>query len=260
MGATLEVQGLAVARSGGDSVLESVSFSLPPGEVLAVVGASGGGKSTLLRALVGLLPEGWTCEGAARLGDVQLVGRAADAWAELRGRRIGFVFQEPQRALLPTRRVVDQVGLAFRGRPKAARRAQACAALERVGFADAATRGRAFPHELSGGERQRVLLAMALAQSPELILADEPTAHLDPVHQAHALDVLRAEVRERGASLLLVGHDLGLVAQIADRVLVLRGGQIVESGSMKDILHNPGHPYTHELLAAVPRPPKDPTP
>lgn len=249
MGA-LVLDGVAVTRPRGPAVLEGVSLTVDPGQVLAVLGESGCGKTTLLRALIGLLPAGWRAEGAAQLGDTALFELDEAGWCAARGRRIGFVFQEPGQALDPTRTALAQVEIALTGRPRAERRAAAVRALGRAGFEAPEQKGHAYPHELSGGQRQRVVLARALALGPELVLADEPTAHLDPALEAAVLERLRAEAESRAAKVVLVTHDLAVARRASHRVLVLYAGRVAELGPTARVLARPRHPYTAALLAA----------
>ncbi len=255
----LQVQGLCVElqdKQGMLPLVQDVSLHVAPGEVVALVGESGCGKSTLLRALIGLAPAGGKSKvrGSIQLGDAVLSDLEPAQWPSVRGSRIGFVFQEPQSALNPTQTVLRQVETAFHRLPRSQRRARAEAALADAGFPEPAVRGQAYPHELSGGLRQRVLLALAMGPQPQLLLADEPTAHLDADLEALVLDRLLAYVHEQDASLLLVTHDLTLVQTLAQRLYVMYAGRIVESGPTSELLAQPRHPYTAALLAAAPKP------
>jgi oligopeptide/dipeptide ABC transporter ATP-binding protein len=249
-------------KQGWLPVLQEVSLRIAPGEVVAVVGESGCGKSTLLRALIGLGPTGakYRVQGRITLADTVLSGFEASQWATVRGARIGFVFQEPQSALNPTQTVLRQVEAAFHHKPRAQRRRLAEQALAEAGFPDPKQRGQAYAHELSGGLRQRVLLALALAQKPELVLADEPTAHLDTALSDMVLDRLSAYVRAQDASLVLVTHDLSLAEARSQRIYVMYAGRIVEFGPTSEVLTRPRHPYTAALLAAVPKQGRLPNP
>jgi peptide/nickel transport system ATP-binding protein len=255
----LEVQDLHVTyRAGGQATaaVRGVSFSLARGETLAIVGESGSGKSTLANALLGLLP------GAARIdsGRVRLEGddvtRASERqWQKLRGRSVGLVPQDPMVGLNPTVRVGRQIGEALtqaQGRRYPGVDADVLELLEQVGIDQPPLRARQYPHELSGGMRQRVLIAIALAGNPRLIIADEPTSALDVTVQRKILDHLQRLVAERGISLLIITHDLAVAADRADRLLVMKAGQLVEQGPPAQLLAQPQHAYTRALLAAAP--------
>ncbi|MEN2421708.1 ABC transporter ATP-binding protein [Streptomyces rimosus] len=262
----VEVRDLSVAfpadgDGDGDSAVQAVdglSFTLAPGRALGIVGESGSGKSTVAAALLDL----HRGTGARVGGTVRVAGtdvRAADerALRRLRGGRAAMVFQDPLSSLDPYYAIGDQIAEVYRvHRPDVSRRAaraRAVEVLERVGIADAPRRARSRPHEFSGGMRQRALLAMALACEPRLLIADEPTTALDVTVQAQILDLLHELRTETGMGLLLVTHDLGVVAGSVDEVLVMRGGRAVEHGTAGEVLRTPREPYTKELLAAVPR-------
>ncbi|MEU7255155.1 ABC transporter ATP-binding protein [Streptomyces rimosus] len=260
----VEVRDLSVAfpaDGDGDSAVQAVdglSFTLAPGRALGIVGESGSGKSTVAAALLDL----HRGTGARVGGTVRVAGtdvRAADerALRRLRGGRAAMVFQDPLSSLDPYYAIGDQIAEVYRvHRPDVSRRAaraRAVEVLERVGIADAPRRARSRPHEFSGGMRQRALLAMALACEPRLLIADEPTTALDVTVQAQILDLLHDLRAETGMGLLLVTHDLGVVAGSVDEVLVMRGGRAVEHGTVGEVLRTPREPYTKELLAAVPR-------
>lgn len=240
-------------ETGAARALDGVSLSLNRAEILAIVGESGSGKSTLALAIPGLLPPTATVAGTIALDGTVLPLTDDRAMTPLRGRRIGMVFQEPMTALNPVMRVGDQIAEAvelhhgLRGRALVAR---VEALMARAGIPDPAQRRRAFPHELSGGLRQRATIAMALAGGPDLLVADEPTTALDVLVQAQILDLFRAIRDELGTAILLVTHDLGVVARLADRVLVLRGGRMVETGTTASVLGAPHDPYTAALVAA----------
>jgi oligopeptide/dipeptide ABC transporter ATP-binding protein len=244
-----------VAGIGYCRAVDGVSFHVHRGETLALVGESGCGKSLTLLAILGLLPE----RGVLRTGgDIVWDGdaiRGESAHAALRGRRIGYVPQDPMSALNPVMTVGEQVTEAVRVSAKLSRRdarEQAVLLLERVGIPSARARFGAYPHELSGGQRQRVLIAIALAGDPELLVADEPTTALDVTVQAQILALLRTLQRDRALGIVLVTHDLGVVAHAADRVAVLYAGRVIETGPTRDVLRAPAHPYTRGLLDAVP--------
>ena len=245
-----------VAGIGYCRAVDGVSFHVFRGETLALVGESGCGKSLTLLAILGLLPE----RGVLRTGgDIVWDGdavRGEAAHAALRGRRIGYVPQDPMSALNPVMTVGEQVIEAVRVAAKLSRsdaREQAITLLERVGIPGARARFGAYPHELSGGQRQRVLIAIALAGDPELLVADEPTTALDVTVQAQIIALLRELQREHGTAIVMITHDLGVVAGLCDKVMVLYGGRVMEQGSAESIFYQPTHPYTVGLLGALPR-------
>ncbi|HZT16103.1 MAG TPA: ABC transporter ATP-binding protein [Gaiellaceae bacterium] len=249
----LRVDGLSV-RIGGDRILEDVSFELDRGERVGMIGESGSGKSMTALALIGLLPD-----EARATGRVEFEGRDVLAMGEggrcrLRGDRIGMIFQEPMTALNPTMRVGRQVGevvALHRGGSRAEVRKRTLELLERVEFRDPPRIARSYPHELSGGQRQRILVAMAVACSPALVLADEPTTALDVTVQAQILALLARLVAEEGAALMLISHDLAVVSGMCERLLVMHDGRIVEHGATAGLLDRPRHPYTQGLLATA---------
>jgi len=253
----LEVTDLRVGLRRGDGevpVLDGVSLTVAAGECVAVVGESGAGKTVLALAVVALLPPVMRVVGGGiRVAGTEVVGASDATTRALRGGAVGMVFQDPQASLHPAFRVGAQVAEAIRAhRPEVGRagaRAEAAERLRRVGITDP----RAFPHQLSGGMRQRVMLAMATANDPPLCIADEATSALDVTVQAQVLDLLASTRAATGAGLLLVTHDLGVVATVADRVVVLYAGRVVESGPAAEVLAAPRHPYTQGLAAAVPR-------
>ncbi|RYJ02759.1 MAG: dipeptide/oligopeptide/nickel ABC transporter permease/ATP-binding protein, partial [Acetobacteraceae bacterium] len=247
----LDLRGLTIGI-GPFRPVEDVSFTLPAGETLAIVGESGSGKSLTAAAIMGLLPPAArVLGGEAWLGDRDLLRLPEPALRRLRGGVMAMVFQDPMSSLNPVHRIGDQVEEAIRAhrRPKPG---EAVALLRRVGIADPARRARAFPHELSGGMRQRVVIAMAIANRPRLLIADEPTTALDVTVQAQILDLLAALRREAGMGMVFITHSLAVVAEIADRVVVMYAGQVVEQGSVATVFAAPRHPYTRALLAAVP--------
>ena len=247
---------LPTAR-GPAHALRSVDFTLARGETLGIVGESGSGKSMLALALPGLLPEGAHASGSIRLGGQELLGLPERALQGLRGRRIGMVFQEPMTALNPLHTIGHQVAEPLRLHQRLGRqaaRATAIELLEQVGIAHAAERIDAYPHQFSGGQRQRIGIAMALSAGPDLLIADEPTSALDVTVQQQILQLLRTLAAERGMALILISHDLAVVARAADRVLVMYGGAVVEAGATHDVFARPTHPYTRGLLAARPVP------
>ncbi|NKY10091.1 dipeptide ABC transporter ATP-binding protein [Cellulomonas hominis] len=259
MSALLTVRDLRVA-AGGRELVHGLDLTIGRGERVGLIGESGSGKSVSCLALMGLLPDGLAATGSVELaGEGELLGRGARAWSRLHGDRMSMVFQEPMTALNPLMRVGDQVaevvdlhrpaGAGRRGAPGSA--ARAVELLAGVGLPDPARAARAYPHQLSGGQRQRVMLAMAMANTPDLLLADEPTTALDATVQAQVLDLMQAQVRESGTSLLFITHDLGVVQSLCDRVVIMRHGEVVESGSIDRVFSAPEHAYTRGLLAAA---------
>ncbi|MFE2067117.1 dipeptide ABC transporter ATP-binding protein [Streptomyces sp. NPDC059467] len=251
----LQVAGLDVDFDGRPAV-RGVDLTLDRGEVLGLVGESGSGKSATALAVLGLLPGNAAVHGSVRLEGTELLGLPERELTRIRGRRVSMVFQDPLSAFTPVYRIGDQIAEAVRAHQDVSREQAAGRAVELldlVGIPEPALRARSFPHEFSGGMRQRAMIAMAMANDPDLILADEPTTALDVTIQAQVLDVLRTAQRETGAAVLLVSHDLGVIAGMADRVAVMRDGRVVEQGAVDDVFRRPREPYTRELLAAVPR-------
>jgi oligopeptide/dipeptide ABC transporter ATP-binding protein len=257
----LEVDGLRVGFATEDGLVQAVdgvSLQLAPGEVLAVVGESGSGKSVTAMTLMGLTQGPNTrLEGTIRFDGDDLSGLYREEWQHLRGGRIAMIFQDPMTALDPVQRVGGQIVEQIRAHEpqtsKAAAYARAVELMARVGIPGAERRARAWPHELSGGMLQRVMIAMALSCSPKLLIADEPTTALDVSIQAQILEVLRELREETGLALILVTHDLGVVADIAERVAVMYAGRIVEDGDLDQIFYDPQHPYTWGLLGSIAR-------
>ncbi|MCA9556559.1 MAG: ABC transporter ATP-binding protein, partial [Myxococcales bacterium] len=258
MGARLQLSGLRVTVGPPHrrvTAVDGIELSVAPGEVVAVVGESGCGKSTLIRAACGLLPRDAMVEGSLAWDDTPLPAPGDPGWAALRREVLGVVFQEPGEALNPTRRIAHQVIEALPVLPRAKRKAAAAALLTRAGFPEPDAVLGAYPHALSGGQRQRVLAALALARDPALLLADEPTAHLDPTLAAQLLEVLfRGPAPSAARAALWVTHDLAWAARLATRVDVMYAGRVVERGPARAVLEAPRHPYTAGLVAAVPRP------
>ena len=254
----LEVSHLSVqlqTQRGPAFAVRDVSFSLERGQTLGLVGESGCGKSITAMSLMGLLPENARVTGSIRLNGDELVGQTDDQMGDIRGNRIGMVFQEPMTALNPVHTIGRQVAEPLRlhrGLSAADARQQAIALLDRVGIPDAARRIDAYPHQFSGGQRQRVTIAMALACGPDLLIADEPTTALDVTVQRQILELIRELVAERGMALLLISHDLGVIAQNVRRMLVMYGGSVVESGTTASVFAHRSHPYTLGLFGARP--------
>ncbi|MFZ4756769.1 MAG: ABC transporter ATP-binding protein [Burkholderiaceae bacterium] len=255
----LEVRDLRVSlrtARGPAEAVRGVSFSLERGQTLGVIGESGCGKSVTALALMGLLPETARIDGSVRFAGRELVGLPDAELCRVRGDRIGMVFQEPMTSLNPLHTIGRQVAEPLRlhrGLGAGAARAEAVRLLERVGLPDARRRVDAYPHQLSGGQRQRVTIAAALACGPDLLIADEPTTALDVTIQAQILDLIADLVAERGMALILISHDLGVVAENVDRMLVMYGGQIVEQGPTPVVFARRAHPYTRGLFGARPR-------
>ncbi|MFK4034308.1 dipeptide ABC transporter ATP-binding protein [Nonomuraea wenchangensis] len=251
----LEVTDLGVTF-GGVPAVRGLGYTVRPGEVLAVVGESGSGKSVAAAAVMGLLPRGARVTGSVRLHGRELIGAPARELDALRGRTISMVFQDPLSALTPVYRVGDQIAEAVRVHQRVSRenaQVKAVELLELVGIPRPAERALAFPHEFSGGMRQRVMIAMAIANDPDVIICDEPTTALDVTVQAQVLEVLKTAQRETGAAIIMITHDLGVVAGFADRVLVMYAGRPVEVGGVDDVYYRPRMPYTVGLLGSVPR-------
>jgi peptide/nickel transport system ATP-binding protein len=256
----LEVEDLSVRFETDDGVVHAVdrlSFSLGEREVLGVVGESGCGKSVSFMSLLRLLPETAKVDGSARFGDLDLLRAPTARLRRIRGREIAFVFQEPMTSLNPAFKVGSQIGEVLRrhlglSRQDARRRTVELLDLVRIPAPD--RRVDEYPHQLSGGMRQRVMIAMALACDPKVLIADEPTTALDVTIQAGILDLMR-DIRDRlGTSIVLITHNLGVVADIADRVIVMYAGRKVEEAPVRDLFARPQHPYTNGLLGAIPRP------
>ena len=247
--------GLNTSRGPADA-LRGVTFSVQRGETVGLIGESGCGKSMTALAVMGLLPPTARVSGRICFDSQELVGASEDAMCQLRGNRIGMIFQEPMTALNPLHTVGTQVAEPLRqhrGMGKSASRAEALRLLERVHLPQAAQRLDAYPHQLSGGQRQRVMIAAALACGPDLLIADEPTTALDATIQGEILDLLAELVRDSGMALLLISHDLGVMAQSVQRVMVMYGGLVVESGPTASVFERLAHPYTRGLFGARPR-------
>ncbi|WRQ48057.1 ABC transporter ATP-binding protein [Rhodobacterales bacterium FZCC0083] len=260
MSAVLQIQDLNVAFSQDGRQVDAVrgvSFEVARGEVVALVGESGSGKSVTAMSSVALLGANARVTGSIRYNGQQMVGATADLLQQVRGNEISFIFQEPMTSLNPLHTIEKQLreSIELHQDPRhsltgAEIEARIIALLERVGLPDPASRLGAYPHQLSGGQRQRVMIAMALANGPELLIADEPTTALDVTIQAQILDLLMLLKQQDGMGMLFITHDLGIVRQIADRVCVMQDGKIVETGPTKDIFNAPQHSYTQKLLNA----------
>lgn len=255
----LEVEDLSLRRVGTDnpaSLVQSVSFDVRHGECLALIGESGCGKTLTSMSVLGLLPSAISVAGGAiRLNGTDILGSSEAEYARIRGKSIGAIFQDPMSSLDPTMRIGDQIAESRRihlgeSRSDAARRAVEL--LDRVGITSAKSRLGSYPFELSGGMQQRVMIAAAIACEPDILIADEPTTALDVTVQAGVLDLLRTLQADLGLAVLLVTHDLGVVADFSDRVAVMYAGQIVERGATREVLDDlPLHPYTKALSASV---------
>ena len=255
----LRIQDLSVAfhtRGGVVRALDRVGFAVAPGQTMALVGESGSGKSVTAYAIMGLLEEaGKITGGHAWLGDTDLVATPPRALSRIRGRRIAMIFQNPRAALNPIRSVGRQIAdvlLRHGGAKRSNARERAIEALQAVGIPDPARRANAYPFELSGGMCQRVMIAIAVAARPELLIADEPTTGLDVTTQAVVMDLIHAMAAETGMATILITHDLALAAERASRIAVMHAGHMVEDADTATLLANPRHPYTARLIAATP--------
>ena len=249
----LEIEDLRVTFGRRRKVaVDGVSFTLGERERLGIIGQSGSGKTVIALSIMGLLPENARVSGSIRLAGRELVGRPEKELQRLRGDAVSMVFQEPMTALDPTMRVGRQVGevvALHHGERRGGIRALVLEWLDRVGLPDPERIADSFPHQLSGGQRQRALIAMALANRPDLVICDEPTTALDVIVQKQILDLLDAEFAGRAA--LFVSHDLAVVRQVCRRVMVVLDGRIVEHGPIEEVIGSPQHPYTHGLVASA---------
>src|ERR1700744_2580585 len=261
----LDVEELEVSFVTEDGVVravDGVSFTLDRGEVVAIVGESGSGKSVTAMTLMGLTrgPNS-RFTGSAKLRDEELVTASEQQLEKIRGKEIAMIFQDPISSLSPVQRIGDQIVEQIRAHEKISKAAaldRTVQLMERVGIPRAAERARAYPHEFSGGMRQRAMIAMALSLSPSVLIADEPTTALDVTIQAQILDEIRQLSAEADNGVIFVTHDLGVVADIADRVLVMYSGRVVEQGTLNEIFYDPQHPYTWGLLGSVTRMDREP--
>ncbi len=240
---------------GDVQAVRGVDLNVRAGEILGVVGESGSGKSVTFLGVMGLLPKSARISGSATVGDTELVGASSRIMREVRGRRVAMIFQDPLSALNPTHRIGDQIVEMIQAHNKVSTKAAMSRAIEllaEVGIPQPAERARQYPHEFSGGMRQRVMIAMAIANDPEVLIADEPTTALDVTVQAQILEILQRIQSELNAAVVLITHDLGVVARVADRVQGMYAGRVVERGSVESVYDHPSHPYTRGLLQSLP--------
>jgi peptide/nickel transport system ATP-binding protein len=256
--AGLVVENLGVSfERGAVPVVRGVSFEIAPGEALGLVGESGSGKTLTAKAVLGLLPQGARASGRIVHGGTSLLDLPPQELARLRGSRIAMIFQDPMSSLNPVLRVGDAIAQVIRSHARVdgrTARARAIELLERVGIGGGASQARAFPHQFSGGMRQRILIAMALAASPSLLIADEPTTALDVIVQSGILALIDHLRRTQRMSLLFVSHDLAVVARMCERIAVMYAGEVVEEGPVAEILENPRMPYSIGLMGSIPKP------
>jgi oligopeptide/dipeptide ABC transporter ATP-binding protein len=256
--AVLEIKDLRVTfgtESGEVQAVRGVDVTVHESELLGIVGESGSGKSVTFLAAMGLLPRSATITGSVKIRGEELLGQRRKALRRSRGKRIAMIFQDPLSALNPTHRVGSQIVEMIRSHQDMTKQAAATRAVElldMVGIPQPATRARQYPHEFSGGMRQRVMIAMAIANDPEVLIADEPTTALDVTVQAQILEVIQRIQRELGTAVVFITHDLGVVARIADRVQVMYAGRAVERAEVRDVFTRATHPYTKGLLASLP--------
>ena len=256
----LEVNHLSVKFQMADSqvtAVNDISFSLESGQTLGIVGESGSGKSQTVLGMMGLLANNGQATGSVKFEEQELLGMPLKALNKIRGNRVAMIFQDPMTSLNPylsVERQLTEVLEFHQGMSRQAARAGALRALDAVKIPDAARRMRMYPHEFSGGMRQRVMIAMALLCRPDVLVADEPTTALDVTVQAQIISLLRELQRDNGTAIVMITHDLGVVAGLCDKVIVLYGGRVMEQGTADAIFYQPSHPYTIGLLAAIPRP------
>jgi ABC-type dipeptide/oligopeptide/nickel transport system ATPase component len=260
MSAVLSIRDVGVRFASDDAVapppaVAGVSLEVTRGEVFGIVGESGSGKSTLANAVMGLLPPGTRVTGSIAINGREVTGLGDEALRVMRGHEVSMIFQDASVSLDPTWPVGDQIAETVRAHGRLSRReakARAIALMTEVGIADAASRYGDAPHRFSGGQRQRIVIAAALANNPQLLIADEPATALDVTIQAQVLQLIDALRREHGTTVVLITHDLGVVAQVCDRVAVMYGGRLLEVAETRTLLAAPSHPYTRALLAANP--------
>jgi ABC-type dipeptide/oligopeptide/nickel transport system ATPase component len=254
----LQIENLNITfptQSGQVAAVRDVSFAIPESGTLGLVGESGSGKSATALAIMRLLPPQARVSGQIRFGSDSLLALSEEAMRHIRGARIGMIFQEPMTALNPVMRVGDQIAEAILAHHRVGRtevRQRTVEALHDVAIPDPEQRARDYPHQLSGGQRQRVMIAMALVNRPQLLIADEPTTALDVTIQAQILELLRSLRQKYRLAMLFISHDLGVVSSVADRVAVMYAGEIVEMGTAQNIFSAPAHPYTRGLIGAIP--------
>jgi len=267
MNSLLSIRDLVVdfkTRAGNARVLNHISLDVYPGEVLGIVGESGCGKSMTALSVMGLVPTppGKITSGSIKLGDEDLLQIPRKRLHQIRGKEISMIFQEPMTSLNPVFRVGDQIAesiLLHEKVTKAEAWERSVKMLEKVGIPEASIRAKNYPHEMSGGMRQRVMIAMALACNPKVLIADEPTTALDVTVQAQIFDLLKELQQDTGTAIIMITHDMGAIAELTDRVAVMYAGHVIETGSTKDILTNPHHPYTRGLISCVPHLEENPT-
>jgi oligopeptide/dipeptide ABC transporter ATP-binding protein len=238
------------------SVVEGVSFDIYPGEVVGIVGESGSGKSMTARSIMGLIPPGGSLAGRVMAGDTDVLSMSERELRALRGMKVSMVFQDPMTSFNPVLQIGEQIGEAIsihRRESRSALKEYAVRLLSQVGILQASERAHAYPHEFSGGMRQRALIAMSIANNPALVIADEPTTALDVTVQDQVLDLMRDLNTRHGTAIVLITHNIAVVASICQRLIVMYAGRIVEDGPVDEVLGNPQHPYTWMLLQSVPR-------
>jgi oligopeptide transport system ATP-binding protein len=244
------------SRAGVVMAVEDVSFSLAAGETLGIVGESGSGKSTTSLSIMRLIAPGKVVAGRVLFNDRDILTLSGEQMRKLRGGEIAMIFQDPMSSLNPLLTIGRQIAesvIEHQGQGRKVAYGRAVEMLNMVGVPSAAKRVKSYPHEFSGGMRQRVMIAMALANNPKLLIADEPTTALDVTIQAQVLDLIRGLSKEFNSSVIFITHNLGIIASVAARVVVMYAGRVVETGAVSDIFYRPTHPYTHALLASVPR-------
>ncbi|MFM2071715.1 MAG: hypothetical protein RLZZ623_1978 [Actinomycetota bacterium] len=242
--------------SGVVQAVRGVDLDVAPGEMVGVVGESGSGKSVTFLGMLGLLPSTAVVAGSAKVGDTELIGAPNKTMRSVRGKRVAMIFQDPLSALNPVYRVADQIIEMINSHqdiPKAAAMARAIELLDLVGIPQPEARARQYPHEFSGGMRQRVMIAMAIANDPDVLIADEPTTALDVTVQAQILDVINRIRKEMNTAVVMITHDLGVIARVADRVQVMYAGRVVERTDVHSLFAHPTHPYSEGLLHSIPR-------